>query len=60
MLFFVQLEEQLGTSAIKIHTHWKVAARGVVTVTELKLRVASWTLISNNSASSGTVSARIY
>lgn len=55
-----QLDEQLGTSAIKkVNIHWKVAARGTVKVTELSLRVASWTLISSNSASSGTVSAAI-
>jgi len=48
----------LGTSAIK-KVNTQVAAKGAVKVTELSLRVASWTFISSSFASSGIVLAAI-
>lgn len=52
----VQLNE-LGTSAIKKeNTYTKVAQTGVAKVTGSGLGVASWTLTSTSSVSSGIVS----
>lgn len=48
----------MGTNEIrKKNTHTKVAETGVARVTGLGLGVASWTLISTSSVSSGIVSA---
>lgn len=56
-MFSVQLDELLGTSATKEeNTYTRVAEAGVAKVTGSGLGVASWTLTSISSVSSGIVS----